>query len=355
MSLNSGRFVYSTINLNDPEPLANRTATILGWVITFLIISWICVLLRFYVRFRVVRAPGWDDLCVGLYLTFYVENATYCSSAAFIKLALLLQYLRIFDRGTSMYKITLGVTIFTALWGIAYSVIAWVPCVPVSDYWDLYSDGKRCYGYGSHTPYSFVATYESHSAFNMALDTIVFIIPIPLLFKDGVTTAARLRLVALLSMGCIVLALAAWRLQTMIANQVATYPTRDPTWYGPISIILAALELNAASICASVPIFWPVFTQNWSGIFVTQEVKITRESRYNEEDRDSLTRGSYHSRVGSDTELSIVESTSGKKNQHYRDSYILRQVDPLRMPDDRDQPSARAGDPKDQSRKWTKF
>jgi hypothetical protein len=41
----------------------------------------------------------------------------------------------------------------------------------------------------------------------------------------------------------------------MIPSQVATYPTRDPTWYGSISIMLAALEINAASICASVPVF----------------------------------------------------------------------------------------------------
>jgi hypothetical protein len=30
--------------------------------------SWICVALRLFVRFRVVRAPGWDDLLVVLSL-----------------------------------------------------------------------------------------------------------------------------------------------------------------------------------------------------------------------------------------------------------------------------------------------
>jgi hypothetical protein len=147
----------------------------------------------------------------------------------------------------------------------------------------------------------------------------------------------------------------------MVENQVATYPTRDPTWYGPTSILLAALEINAASICASVPIFWPVLTSNWSGIFVTQEVKITHELRYNEEkDGDSLTRGSMHSRNGSEFELRTVDSSSGTdrigNNKHYRDSYILRQVDPLRLKDAREQPSAMGGDLSIQkSRKWTKF
>jgi hypothetical protein len=32
------------------------------------VMSWICVALRLFVRFRVVRAPGWDDLLVVLSL-----------------------------------------------------------------------------------------------------------------------------------------------------------------------------------------------------------------------------------------------------------------------------------------------
>lgn len=143
----------------------------------------------------------------------------------------------------------------------------------------------------------------------------------------------------------------------MVSNQVATYPTRDPTWYGPLSILLAALEVNAASICASVPIFWPVFATTWSGIFVTQEVKVTSESRYVDEDGDSLT---HRRSIGS--QLSIVDSdgrhhkNTTSTNKHYRDSFILRQVDPLRQKDDRDMPSALVCDsPKDEHRKYVKF
>ncbi|KAI0134662.1 hypothetical protein BJ170DRAFT_210841 [Xylariales sp. AK1849] len=362
-----------------------RSCRIPGLVITFLILSWICVVLRLYVRFRVVRTPGWDDLFVGFYLlsntagnisvclaveyglgqhilllppwkiqrylqAFYVSNATYCISTACIKLALLLQYLRVFERGTLMHRITFWLTVFTALWGLAYSTIAWFPCVPVTDFWDLVTDGSRCYGYGSHDPASFVATYESHTAINMTLDVLLLIIPLPLLWKHGTNSATRIRLVALWSFGCLVIALAAWRLQQMIENQVATYPTRDPTWYGPTSILLAALELSAASICASVPIFWPVLTIEWSGIFVTQEVEITHESRYNEEDGESLTGGSTHSRSYSETEITIVDGSSGR-NKHYRDSFILRQVDPLRTRDENTQPRASA-DAREDSRKW---
>jgi hypothetical protein len=43
--------------------------------------------------------------------------------------------------------------------------------------------------------------------------------------------------------------------------------------------VLASLEIDLASIVASVPVFWPMLTQNWGKIFVTQEVHVTRHHR----------------------------------------------------------------------------
>ncbi|KAH8671058.1 hypothetical protein BX600DRAFT_509764 [Xylariales sp. PMI_506] len=387
-------FVYSFVNFDDPTPAVNNPSTLLGFVISFLIISWICVTFRLYVRFKVVRSPGWDDLFVALYLAtttvgcvsicvaviygglgqhvlllstteqmtfskaFYVCNATYCFATTFIKLALLFQYLRVFNRGTISYRITVGLIGFVALWGLAYSAIAWIPCVPVTDFWSVFSDGSTCYGYGSHNPRTFVKTYESHAIVNMLLDGAVLALPFPLLWKEGSSRSDRLRLVALLSMGSLVIALCTWRLQTMVATQVASYPTRDPTWYGPIEILLAALEVNAASICASVPIFWPVLSNNWSGIFVTQEVKVTHEARYNDDDRDSLapraSQTEHHGRTDSETELSIIDSPRGT-NKHYRDSFVLRQVDPLRLTDVNPVITHMQDEPGKRNQKWIRF
>lgn len=134
--------------------------------------------------------------------TFYVSNASYCTATTFIKEALLLQYLRAYGRGKSIWHFTLYTAIFTALWGFAYSFMAWFPCFPVKSFWENPPDAA-CYGYGSDSPTQFVGTYESHTAVNMVLDFIVLIIPIPLLFKEGSTLRQRLRIVALLAMGSV--------------------------------------------------------------------------------------------------------------------------------------------------------
>lgn len=122
-------FRYSYDNLDEPEPLSNRPELIWGVVIScmvcyfflgrcartlravclylptylylpirllvvkskksilillqFQMVSWICVCLRLYVRFRIVRAPGWDDLCVGLYLVSGTRSALVGTSMDF--------------------------------------------------------------------------------------------------------------------------------------------------------------------------------------------------------------------------------------------------------------------------------
>lgn len=70
-----------------------------------------------------------------------------------------------------------------------------------------------------------------------------------------------------------------WRLATIIQHRATTYPTFDPTWYAPISVILAAVEVDVAMVCACVPVFWPVLRDGLGKIYVTKEIEITHDRR----------------------------------------------------------------------------
>lgn len=298
---------------------------------------------------------------------FYVINASYATSTAFIKIALLLQYLRIFQRGTRIYNFTVLVLVFTALWGFAYSVLAWMPCRQPSKYWTLALD-ETCYGFGSPDASQLVATYESYTGINMALDLILLAIPLRLFWTDaGATRAQRLRLLGIFSLGAICIMFAAWRLAVLIQGQVGTYPVFDPTWYSGLGILLALMEVNCAAICGSVPIFWPQLSRRLGNIMVVREVEITTESRFDdqdhhrsqhsrdrsvqlsEEDDDSAFwkrigavghRGGddngrdgsvYRLRPESNTTIQMDElEAADKRRRHYQDAYIMDQVDPLR-------------------------
>ncbi len=115
--------------------------------------------------------------------------------------------------------------------------------------------------------------------------------------------------------------LSIWRLITVVDHRAATFPEKDPTWYAPISILLAALEIDIASICASVPIFWPVLERHFGRIFITQEVVVTREDRWPAtytDDRSELTGRLNHSRSASERWSSASPTTRGPRDEPLR-------------------------------------
>ncbi|KAI1855262.1 hypothetical protein JX266_000127 [Neoarthrinium moseri] len=353
-------------NLDEPKPAWNHREAIIGLTIPFLVCSWVCVSFRLYTRLRIIYAPGWDDVLLVFFLitgtgnaiglcfaakfglgqhilllqyhdmvdflkSFYVANASYNMSTALIKMSLLFQYLRIFDRGKTRI-LCIALLCFIGLWGLAYSALAWFPCSPVSGYWDWLS-GPQCWAFASLDGPEFYATYASHAVLNMVLDFIVLATPMPLYFRDTTSTATRRRLLMLLGAGTLVSCISIWRLAVIIQHKAATYPTFDPTWYGPGVVLLGMMEVNAASICACVPVFWPVLTASIDQIFVTQEIKITRERRYSGDGDDEIElhdSTTTHSRSESVMSQSHVHLTKSGNNTHYMDDYVIDQVDPLR-------------------------
>lgn len=51
-------------NLDETQPVLNRQAAIIGICMSFLLLTWLCALFRFYTRFVIIKSPWWDDLFV---------------------------------------------------------------------------------------------------------------------------------------------------------------------------------------------------------------------------------------------------------------------------------------------------
>jgi hypothetical protein len=99
-----------------------------------------------------------------------------------MKLCLLTQYLRLFYDDLRARKVCWFVIVLSALWGVAFSVIALVPCVPLSGFWD-WSITARCYGFGSKISNEIAGTYGAHVGTNVTLDLVILAIPVPLYFQ----------------------------------------------------------------------------------------------------------------------------------------------------------------------------
>lgn len=81
---------------------------------------------------------------------------------ALVKLSLLFQYLRLLDENPDKKQPRTRIAIIcliavTSIWGIVYSILAWVPCIPVEAHWNFEESATR-YGYGSDEVPIFVAT-----------------------------------------------------------------------------------------------------------------------------------------------------------------------------------------------------
>ncbi|CAH0051370.1 unnamed protein product [Clonostachys solani] len=352
-------------NLNDPVPSWNRPATILGTTLAFSAITSVCVSFRLHTRFFVLRVPGWDDymmatamlvgvigvvcMCLAPFLgglgehfvelsaekrktyffLFYLADGSFVTSVGMIKSSLLLQYLRVFKRQTVHRDACVVVLVAVAIWGSVTTFMAWFPCFPIKGYWDWSIKDRKCYGYGSLYVSDHYATFLAHSIANMMLDIIILVLPTPLLWDPDTVKRTKLGIAGLLTLGLIANILAVLRLAETVKHKAMSHPTFDHSWYAPPLCLLGMLEVNVACIGASIPVFWPVIRSTMNAIFVTREIDVQVASRSMHLERSE----SLYSHDNSDGERRLWNSNSrgeSSHKEHYKDTYIMDHVDPLR-------------------------
>lgn len=135
----------------------------------------------------------------------YIGNATYPLSSTLIKLALLFQYLRVFETGSYRFFCKCMIAISIA-WGAAFMILRWFPCYPVAAYWDSSIKDARCWGFGSRDPLAFMHVYIGQATSTAILDFIVFAIPIRLCFKPETPRITRVCLLGLFAVGVLYVA-----------------------------------------------------------------------------------------------------------------------------------------------------
>ncbi len=111
---------------------------------------------------------------------FYVLNINLNLAAAFIKLSLLYQYLRVFKRDTWPYRASIVGIVFVSLWGLVFVILALFPCAYVPDAWNLFAQNARCWGYGSQNPDLFTLTFVCHNVINTLFDIDYTALPLGL-------------------------------------------------------------------------------------------------------------------------------------------------------------------------------
>ncbi|KAG9193102.1 hypothetical protein G6011_03137 [Alternaria panax] len=311
-----GEMIKNPPDPNESMPLANQKGTMFGVTIPFHILCWIFVAFRLHTRLRIVREPGLDDLFVVLAAVFnlvslvtflygarygmghhlvdvfqtmiwlYITNAAYHTTTAFIKISLLLQYLRLFREG---FRRTVCIVMLALVvtWGLTFSFMAWVPCFPVSGFWDR-TNGAKCYGFGYRTVNDAKFSVLAFAATNMLFDIAIFLVPLTEYLRTDLRRKQILAMTGLFTLGSIVVLMAILRLWSTFKHNQSVIQSFDFTWWYPEVLIISCLEVDFAIMCASMPIFWPTVVANWSHIFVTNEVRVTHHERLADDSQDNF-------------------------------------------------------------------
>jgi hypothetical protein len=122
-----------------------------------------------------------------------------------MKLSLLFQYLRLFEKGTAIRRLCVVLIGIVSAWGLAFSIMAFVPCVPVYVFWEFVIDptlvaSATCYGFGAGNDN---AAYILQCASNMLFDLLIFAIPVTLSLDKTTPLRQRIGMAVLLLLGAL--------------------------------------------------------------------------------------------------------------------------------------------------------
>jgi len=113
----------------------------------------------------------------------------------------LFQYLRMFKAGSKCSLLCKCLILIIPIWGLAFCLFYWIPCIPLAAYWDLSITDAKCWGFGSCQWGEFGRFFVSQAISTCVLDFIVFILLVRLYFKPDTQRKTRVVLLCFFVLG----------------------------------------------------------------------------------------------------------------------------------------------------------
>lgn len=272
-------------NYTNPQ---RRGPALLAIELTILPIALVTLLLRLYVRIRIVKSYGWDDWLMvaaaacGLGVTLCTIIATqvfnwnahiwdltsdqmvqgrkvslasqtlFAAATSLAKASILLSYLRIAPQKSWFRRLTFSALALVSTIGFAAISLFWTQCTPISSYWFLQDPSQAVNCEVDEGLLDF-----AQALCNVCTDLIVYVLPIPTLAALSLPLGQRIATIALFSLGLIVVVAGCMRAYWISYVVVADLP--DFTWEGYHLWIWTAVECQLSVICGCVPVLKPLF------------------------------------------------------------------------------------------------
>ncbi|KAH8695863.1 hypothetical protein GQ44DRAFT_790170 [Phaeosphaeriaceae sp. PMI808] len=263
------------------DPLRDRGPELSGITTTLLVLTTVFVGLRFWARYIVGFQYGLDDwfMVVGLVYTFVagalnyamigsglgrhaatlsqgqlVEffklllafECIYVTAVMFIKISLLLMYLRLFPtRGFKISTLILGS--ITIAWWFALVAVSIFQCNPISKAWLPMTEG---------TCIDLKASFIGNAIPNILTDVAILCLPIGQVWKLQATLAQRLSLSFMFLLGGFVMFASIYRFTTIMQFKIS-----DTTWTLATSCTWCVVEVACGVISTCLPTLRPLMVK----------------------------------------------------------------------------------------------
>ncbi|KAF2190628.1 hypothetical protein K469DRAFT_559523 [Zopfia rhizophila CBS 207.26] len=185
------------------------------------------------------------DMMINSQKAFWASILLYYLALLFTKLAILVQYLRIFPtrRFHTVCCVLLGLVAAYGIWTLFGSIFL---CTPVPFFWDKSIQGGTCMN-------QFIVWYLN-AGVNIVQDFVILILPMPLLRRLNIPKGQKRALMAIFALGGFVCLISIIRLQSLIAIS----NSKDPTFDNPPAATYSAVETNVSIVCACLPLLRPL-------------------------------------------------------------------------------------------------
>ncbi|CAK1364935.1 hypothetical protein CB0940_08572 [Cercospora beticola] len=251
----------------------------------------VAVILRIYARFFCTKNAGWDDYSTMVSMlfsiattvtiiaqvetglgkhvkelspheaflqkrAFFVMIIVYNISLCFTKLAILMQYKRLFpQKGFKLaVHISMAIVIIYAVWRFFAAIFV---CSPVAAFWDRSIKPFHCQNK--------FANSMASCALNMSTDILIAALPLAILHKLQLPPRQRYALMSVFALAGFVVIISILRVPSI----VTLWKTTDITYVNPMVMVWSDIEINIGLICACLPtlrcLFPKIFRSMTSG------------------------------------------------------------------------------------------
>jgi len=188
-----------------------------------------------------------------VFLLYWLVQQVYKISLHLVKISLVLFYFRLFNTIRWFKWVSMTLLVVIASYTLISVFLGFFQCAPVSKAWIRTQPGKCI----DLTPF-----WTSNASFSISTDLILLLLPIPLLLKLRIPLGQKLGLIPVFGLGAFVTAISIVRLAPLrraADSDDITFDLEGTMW--------TILEVNLASICASLPWTWVLLTQLFPGTF----------------------------------------------------------------------------------------